>query len=269
MNKTLTGKELSKAIDEWQKAGKPEALRNAISLSCLDLIRHALHVKGIYTDQGQDFNTREKEEIEQEAYLVFLECMERYDYSIGTSFTSYFYKYVQKVRRESNLYSQDKSLDEPLPSEEGENTTLRDTIEDESQQDPFNEIENKSEAKSIRNTLEAVLNKEEKKYLYSYYGIGGMKERNMREISELYQVSYNIVQTTISRVRFRLAQNGTLRDIFNNYESFSYLQSYRYGIKTGTTNNIATPTEDLAIKLAELKAKLEASIKKYSEINKG
>lgn len=235
--------ENKEAIKEYQAMGRPRALRNMIALSNMDLVKWAVNKK-YYCQTNRDI-----EELEQEAFILMLEAIDKYDPE-KSSFSTFYLLYIQNITRKSIEYNQEVSLDKPIPGFEGDNITIADTIEDTSQEDIYSNIDKQDEDRNIREELKASLDDREQYIIFSIYGIEITKIQK-KELAEVLGVHPSTVTEQIRKIERKLRGNKKLKYIYSEYEDITFINSgsfIPYGSKTNKISDLIF--ESTAKKLA-------------------
>lgn len=152
--KYISGKDTNKSIKEYQELGRPQAYRNIIAMSNIELMKWCLNKLGYYGMGHID-----DEELEQESFILMLNAIDKFDISRG-SFSNYLLMYLKNSLRQILTYNQDLSLEMPINDIDGEKITLQDTIEDEKTTSEVLNIEAKSIDTDVRKEIKSTLGKE-------------------------------------------------------------------------------------------------------------
>lgn len=245
-----THNETNKAIKEYQELGRPKALRNMIALSNKNLINWCLNKLGYYESINID-----KEELEQEGFILLLEAIDKYDIDKG-SFSNYFLMYLHNVLRKTLQYNQDISLEQPIKDLDGEKTTLQDTIEDEKTTSEVLNIEDKSIDTDVRKEIKSTLGKEITDIIFYKYGIGS-SVKTVKQLAKIYNMTEKDVNKILIKARQKLRNNKDLYYYLMDYTNREYYYGGSIIFYGSRTNKIKDTTGDTAIWFSELNKKLE------------
>lgn len=257
LDKTRQLNEMEQQIVAYQNMGRPRAIRNLIATSNEPLITWALNNTGYSNDERRDYD-----EMFQEAYIMLLEAIDSWE-NHNYAFTTYYRYKVLNMKRKSNLYNLDTSLNAIISSEDDE-SELMDIVEDESAQDDLIEVEDEDERKQIREEVKITLKDKlgdtlgEKvtKMLFANYGIE-QEEKTYKEIAEEYGVTGSYIGHQIQRARLKLMHNNKLRAIWAEYNNIDYMFTgsiLEYG--GSKTNRFNSVVESAALKRIELEQEI-------------
>lgn len=85
----ITSKDINRSIKEYQDLGRPQAYRNIIAMSNINLMKWVLNRLGYYNLPNID-----NEELEQESFILLLDAIDKFDVSRG-SFSTYLLVYLK------------------------------------------------------------------------------------------------------------------------------------------------------------------------------
>ncbi|WP_282926856.1 sigma-70 family RNA polymerase sigma factor [Helcococcus kunzii] len=261
MENTLSGNETNELINEYQKIGRPQIMRNLIATSNIPLMKSILKTYNLYS-----FDNKDNEEIEQEAFILMLEAIDKYDITKG-AFSTFLFIYLKNIFRNTQDYNQDVSLESPISNSEDDNLNLIDTIEDETSTDKFEEIEQKSENENIRNRLEKILQDEEKQILYQYYGIGSknIETPTYKQLAEKYNCSIEWIRNRLERAKRKIENDKQIKYIYYDYCNPVFIKSNSVLQYRPKTNKVFSIVEEMAIERIEQEEKIKAIV--YEAIN--
>lgn len=253
---TATLNENIKAIKEYQELGRPKSYRNMIALNNIKLIYDFLHRNNYYSDK------RDNEELEQEAFILLLEAIDKFNPDKGASFSTFLYIYLKKTLGKTQIYNIDKSLDEPLQGYEDENITLADTIESEEATDEFDCVEDDIEAQEIRKEVKKSLSDDIVKIIFANYGIAE-EEKTQKKLAQKHGVSQSRINAIIKKAKQDLRGNQKLFNIWIEYENIDIMNTGSIlAFKGSKTNNISNIVERSAFRRLKLEDNLYIMRKK-------
>lgn len=246
----ITSKDINQSIKEYQELGRPQAYRNIIAMSNINLMKWVLNRLGYYNMTNID-----NEELEQESFILMLDAIDKFDVSRG-SFSTYLLVYLKNSLRHILTYNQDLSLEMPINNLDGEEITLQDTIQDEKTTKEVLSIEEKNIDSDVREEINTTLGKEIADIVFKKYGINSAV-KTVKELAYIYNMSDKEITNLLIRAKRSLRNNKNLY-----YYLLDYLDvDYNYGgsiIKyRDKTNVIHDPTGYNAVRLSELKTRLE------------
>ena len=246
----ITSKDINQSIKEYQELGRPQAYRNIIAMSNINLMKWVLNRLGYYNMTNID-----NEELEQESFILMLDAIDKFDVSRG-SFSTYLLVYLKNSLRHILTYNQDLSLEMPINNLDGEEITLQDTIQDEKTTKEVLSIEEKNIDSDVREEINTTLGKEIADIVFKKYGINSAV-KTVKKLAYIYNMSDKEITNLLIRAKRSLRNNKNLY-----YYLLDYLDvDYNYGgsiIKyRDKTNVIHDPTGYNAVRLSELKTRLE------------
>lgn len=258
LDKTRQLNEMEQQIVAYQNMGRPRAIRNLIATSNEPLITWALNNTGYSNDERRDYD-----EMFQEAYIMLLEAIDSWE-NHNYAFTTYYRYNVLNMKRKSNLYNRDTSLNAIVSSDDDE-SELMDIIEDESAQDDLIEVEDEDERKQIREEVKTTLKDElgetlgEKvtKMLFANYGIE-QEKKTYKEIAKEYGVTVSYIGSQVQRARVKLTRNVKLLAIWQEYNNINYINTGSILEFRGTkTNSVNSIVESAVMRRLELEEELK------------
>ena len=259
LDKTRQLNEMEQQIVAYQNMGRPRAIRNLIVTSNEPLITWALNNTGYSNDERRDYD-----EMFQEAYIMLLEAIDSWE-NHNYAFTTYYRYNVLNMKRKSNLYNRDTSLNAIVSSDDDDESELMDIIEDESAQDDLIEVEDEDERKQIREEVKTTLKDElgetlgEKvtKMLFANYGIE-QEKKTYKEIAKEYGVTVSYIGSQVQRARVKLTRNVKLLAIWQEYNNINYINTGSILEFRGTkTNSVNSIVESAVMRRLELEEELK------------
>lgn len=246
----ITSKDINRSIKEYQDLGRPQAYRNIIAMSNINLMKWVLNRLGYYNLPNID-----NEELEQESFILLLDAIDKFDVSRG-SFSTYLLVYLKNSLRHILTYNQDLSLEMPINDIDDEKTTLQDTLQDEKTTQEVLSIEEKNIDSDVREEINTTLGKEIADIVFKKYGINSVV-KTVKELAYIYNMSDKEITNLLNRAKRSLRNNKNLY-----YYLLDYLDvDYNYGGSIieyrDKTNVIHDPTGDNAVRLSELKTRIE------------
>lgn len=246
----ITSKDINQSIKEYQELGRPQAYRNIIAMSNINLMKWVLNRLGYYNLPNID-----NEELEQESFILMLNAIDKFDVSRG-SFSTYLLVYLKNSLRKVLQYNQDVSLEQPINDLDGEEITLQDTIQDDKTTSEVLNIEHKTLDTYVRNEIKTTLGKEITDIVFYKYGIGS-SVKTIKQLAHIYNMTEKDINKILIKARQRLRNNKDLYYYLMDYTN----REYHYGgsiiLYSGRTNKIKDTTGDNAVRLSELKTRLE------------
>ena len=248
--KYISGKDTNKSIKEYQELGRPQAYRNIIAMSNIELMKWCLNKLGYYGMGHID-----DEELEQESFILMLNAIDKFDISRG-SFSNYLLMYLKNSLRQILTYNQDLSLEMPINDIDGEKITLQDTIEDEKTTSEVLNIEDKSIDTDVRKEIKSTLGKEITDIIFYKYGIGS-SVKTVKQLAKIYNMTEKDINKILIKAKRKLRNNKDLYYYLMDYMNREYYYGGSIIFYGSRTNKIKDTTGDTAIWFSELNKKLE------------
>lgn len=246
----ITSKDVNKSIKEYQDLGRPQAYRNIIAMSNINLMKWVLNRLGYYNLPNID-----NEELEQESFILLLDAIDKFDVSRG-SFSTYLLVYLKNSLRHILTYNQDLSLEQPINDLDGEEITLQDTIEDEKTTSEVLNIEDKSIDTDVRKEIKSTLGKEITDIIFYKYGIGS-SVKTVKQLAKIYNMTEKDINKILIKAKRKLRNNKDLYYYLMDYMNREYYYGGSIIFYSSRTNKIKDTTGDTAIWFSELNKKLE------------
>lgn len=144
----------------------------------------------------------------------------------------------------------------PINDIDDEKTTLQDTLQDEKTTQEVLSIEEKNIDSDVREEINTTLGKEIADIVFKKYGINSAV-KTVKELAYIYNMSDKEITNLLNRAKRSLRNNKNLY-----YYLLDYLDvDYNYGGSIieyrDKTNVIHDPTGDNAVRLSELKTRIE------------
>ena len=218
------------------------AIRNEIVLNSMGLVpytikKYHLYVKGIHN----------YEEMLQDGYIALIKAVEKCNPSLNFKFSTYAVKCILSLTNNRLDYHKDLSLDSPLKSSAHEDLFLIDTIKDDKVNIEKDVIDQQLYA-NIRNNLSSHLDFLELMVITAFYGIG-QEEKTYRQISSKLHLSMKTIQKIKRGAEDKIRNTEYFKILYLETNPVSYYPSFHFeNEKTGPTNKIVSPVENITLK---------------------
>lgn len=246
----------------YNDIGKPVLMRNMIAENNKNLVHGALQNIGFNQFKVKEYNKNDYEELYQEAFILLLEAIEKYNPSKGFNFSSYFYTYILQIHRRKEDYNQDLSLDTPLQADE--DLIISDTVEDETIKQDFEKVENNIIDDQIQGLLFDLLDNEELEVAFLKYGINQKleEEKTTKEIANILSIDDKKALNIWRKARDKIRRNYKIRKLYEEIQGINIYNSNSIVLFGGSkTNKIHSITEQAVISRLEKKEMLKNEIK--------
>ena len=231
-----------KLFKEYTKNKQNTEIRNEIVLNNMGLVPYTINRYNLYVEGIHDY-----EEMLQDGYIALINAIETFDSSLGFKFSTYAIKCILALTSKRLEYHKDLSLDAPLKSSDEEDTFLIDTIED----DKINierEIIDQQFYSSVRKNLSLSLDTLELNVIKAFYGIG-QEMKNYEQISSTFNLDIKTIRNIKNKAESKIRNTKYFRMLYLERNPISYYPSLHFeNEKTGPTNKIVSPVENITLK---------------------